>query len=247
MTGSKVLLPLRVPELGPYLGKVITGTGREPGGLPLDGIRYRLATRVIDAAGEARRLAQREERRAAVAVLGREMWLEAWEEAVKSVGNLLADRAAARIEREARVVRMPRRLRRRWLPGSDDRRALTARLGAAGAVLVRAVDAIEGAAANAVRATALERARMDAWREALCSAARRLDEAWLRLEEAIVEETARWEARGRQVAIWRKPLWPVVAAGIPALALAVWLGLILGGYAAAPTWLSDLWTWAGGR
>lgn len=241
MTGSKLLLPLRIPELGPHLGKVITGTGREPGGLSLDGIRYRLATRVIDAAGEARRLAQRDERRAAVAALGRELWIEAWEEAVKSVGALLADRATEWIEQEARVVRMPRRLRRRRLPTADDRRALTARLGAAGAVMVRAVEAIETTAVNAVQATALERGEMDAWRDALCAAARRLDEAWLRLEEAVVEESARWEHRALLVTSWRKPLWPVVVVGIPALAAAAWLGLIFGGYLAAPAWLSDLW------
>jgi hypothetical protein len=241
MSGSRLLLPLRIPELGPHLGKVITGTGREPGGLSLDGIRYRLATRVIDAAGEARRLAQHDERRAAVAALGRELWLEAWEEAVKSVGALLADRAADRIEEEARVVRMPRRLRRRRVPTADDRRALTARLGAAGAILVGAVEVIATTAANAVQATALERGEMDAWRDALCSAARRLDEAWLRLEEAVVEETARWEYQVRLVATWRKPLWPVVAVGVPALALAVWLGLVFGGYVGDPAWLSDLW------
>lgn len=246
MTGSKLLLPVRVPELGSYLGKVITGTGRDPGGLELDGVRYRLATRVIDAAGESRRLAARDERRAATAALNREVWLEAWEEAVTAIADRFADRMATRIEEEAAVVRMPRRRRRRVLPSDDDRRAIAARLGAAGASLVPALDTLETTAEAAVHATALERAEMDAWRDALRTAARRLDEAWLALEEAIDEERARWQSRVEQVAQWRKPLWPVAVVGAVALAAAVWLGLVLGGYVQPPNWFVTAWQWVFG-
>lgn len=241
MTGSKLLLPVRVPELGSYLGKVITGTGRDAGGLVLDGIRYRLATRVIDAAGESRRLAARDERHAAVAALSRAVWLEAWEEAVTTAADVLADSLADRITEEADVVRMPRRVRRRVLPDDDDRQSIAARLGVAGASLVPALDALETAAEAAVGATALERAAMDAWRDALRTAARRLDEAWIALEAAIDTECARWESRIRGVARWRKSLWPVVLTAAAALAAAVWLGLVLGGYVRAPDWFARVW------
>ncbi len=241
MTSPKLLLPLRIPELGPSMGKVVAGTGRDPGGLRLDAFRYRLATRLFEHAGEARRLAAREERQAAVAAIGRVAWQEAWEEAVAGVADLVADRIATSVSEAARAVGLPRRRLRRVGLGEADRHALAARLGSAGAALVSALDAVEARAGAAIAATALERDAVEAWQEALTTAARRLDAAWLAVEDAVEEEIARWDAVAAEIASWRKPLWPVFVVGVLALSAAVWLGLVFGGYVEAPPAFADAW------
>ena len=101
MTSPKLLLPLRVPELGPSLGKLVTGSGRDPGSLGLDAIRFQLVTRMIESAGEARRLAGSEERSAAIFALSPVFWLTAWEETVNAVAGALTDRVSSRINQEA--------------------------------------------------------------------------------------------------------------------------------------------------
>lgn len=241
MTGSKLLLPLRIPELGPFLGKLITGTGRTPGNVRLDDIRTRLVTRIIEAAGEARRLSANEERGPAVAALGREAWLAAWDEAVGALAALLVARYDAQLAAEARAVRMPRRLRRRVALDDGERRSVTARLGSSGAILIQALDAVERRGAAALAATALQRGDLTAWQESLKTAARRLEAAWLALEDAVEAEAARWSEVADRVAQWRKPLWPVWVLGVLGLVLAAWVGLMYGGYLPAPEWLVELW------
>jgi hypothetical protein len=247
MSAATTLLPLRVPELGPYLGKVVSGTGRTPGGIRLDAVRLRLATRLFASAGEARRLAARDERKAAVAAIGRSVWLEAWEDAVAGTATLLAERVAVQLEAECRAARLPRRYRRRLLPGSDDRRALAARIGSAGAVLVPAADEIERCAGAAVEATGLTPGNVATWQDALRAAGRRLEAAWLGLEDAVEREAARWQLVADEVARWKRPLWPVMAVGAAVTAAAAWLGLVLGGYVPAPAWLTAVWTGVTGR
>lgn len=241
MSPAANLLPLRVPELGPYLGKVVSGTNRAPGGVRLDAVRLRLATKVFQRAGEARRLASRESRDAAVAAIGRTAWLEAWEEAVSGAATVLADRITERLDAEARAARIPARRRRRMLPGPEERRALRARVGSAGAVLVAALDDVERHGAAAIGATGLDPGTVGAWQESLCTAGRRLEAAWLALEDAIDREADRWRGVADAVARWRRPLWPVLSAGVVAVVLAAWLGLVLGGFLESPAWLTELW------
>ena len=241
MTPAPTLLPLRVPELGPYLGKVVSGTNRTPGGIRLDEVRVRLATRIFQRAGEARRLASRDERGPAVAAIGRTAWLEAWEEAVSGAATLLADRVSMQLDAEARAARIPGRRRRRLLPGPEERRALSARIGSAGAVLVAALEDIERHGAAAVGATGLNPGTVGAWQESLRVAGRRLEAAWIALEDAVARESDQWREAADEVARWRRPLWPVVVAGAVAVALATWFGLVLGGFLEAPQWLVDAW------
>jgi hypothetical protein len=242
VSGTDALLPLRIPELGPYLGRIVSGTGRTPGGLRLDGIRLRLATRIFESAGEARRLASRENRTAAVLAIGRDAWLTAWEEAVGSTVGLLMERVRAQLDAEARAVGLPKRRRRRMLPDDDEARAAGARLGSAGTGLVQALDQLEHFAGPAVAATGLDRSAMAAWQHTLRLAGRRLEAAWLALEDEVAREAARWEQETNLVAAWRRPVSGVIAAGIAGTAVALWLGLIFGGYVAAPEWLAALWS-----
>lgn len=241
MTNPRLLIPLRVPEIGPSLGRLVTGTGRRPGGLALDAARVRLVTRLFDAAGEARRLAANGERDAALTALGRRVWLDAWEDAVGSVAALLVEQIAARLDRAAVAARMPPRRRRAHRLEEGESGAVTARLGSAGAGLVPVLDRLEAAAERLRGATALERDALTTWQEALLTAGRRLEAAWVMLEERADAELAHWDTVAAEIAGWRPSLWPVVAAAVPALAAAVWLGLILGGWLPAPAWLQAAW------
>lgn len=240
MTSPRLLIPLRVPELGPSLGKLVTGTGREPGGLPLTAIRYQLVTRMLETAGEARRLGANEERSAAIFAVSPVLWLTAWEETVQAVAGLLIERVTSEVNREADRVRMPQPLRARYLPGAGERRALAARLGSAGTGLVPVLDELERRGAEALSATALERDSIDGWHEALRMAGRRLEEAWLSLEDRVETEAGRWAPTIQQVRRWRRPLTPVLVVGGLLLVLAVWLGLTVGGFIPAPAALRPL-------
>jgi hypothetical protein len=241
VSGTDTLLPLRIPELGPYLGRIVSGTGRTPGGLHLDGIRLRLATRIFESAGEARRLASRENRTAAVQAIGRDAWLAAWEEAVGSTVALLMERVRAQLDAEARAVGLPKRRRRRMLPGNEEARAAGARLGSSGTGLVQALNQLEHLAGPAVAATGLDSGAMAAWQRALRLAGRRLEAAWLALEDEVTREAARWQQEANLVAAWRRPVFGVLVAGAAGTAVALWLGLIFGGYLAPPEWLAALW------
>jgi hypothetical protein len=242
VSGADTLLPLRIPELGPYLGRIVSGTGRTPGGLHLDAIRLRLATRIFESAGEARRLAARENRPAAVQAIGRDAWLAAWEEAVGSTVSLLMERARAQLDAEAHAIRLPRRRRKRLAPGADVARAAGARLGSAGTGLVEALDRLERCAGAAIAATGLDSGAMAAWQRALRLAGRRLEATWLALEDEVEREAARWQREADVVASWRRPVRGTVLLGALGAAVALWLGLILGGYLPAPGWLAELWS-----
>jgi hypothetical protein len=207
----------------------------------LDAVRVRLVSRMFERVGEAKRLAARAQRQEAMGAIGRAAWLEAWEEAVAGAADLLIARASRRIQAEAEAVRMPRRRRRRLDPSSADRRTVGARLGSAGAALVPALDAVERSGSAAIAATGTESAALRGWQEALTTAGRRLEAAWLALEQAIEVESVRWELVASDVARWRRSLWPVAAVGVVALAGATWFGLVLGGYVPSPTWLATLW------
>jgi hypothetical protein len=241
MSNPKLLLPLRVPELGPSLGKLVSGTERRVGWIPLDSFRYQLSTRIIDSAGEARQLAARDERASALEAVGRAAWQEAWDETVANIAVAFLDRIAKHLDAEAAAAGMSSRRRAKLAVADSERRALTARLGSAGASLIPALDALDRNAARAMKATGLEREALEAWQESLMLAARRLEAAWLSLEHAVEREGERWTAVADRVAGWRKPLWPVYAVGSVALGVALWLGLILGGYLDPPVWMARLW------
>ncbi len=241
MNSPKLLLPIRIPELGPSLGKLVSGTPRPVCWLPLDEIRYRLVTRIMESAGEARRLVANEERAAALASLGRATWQEAWEEAVTSVAELLLDEVSRHLNAEAESVRMSRRRRARLEVGAAERRALAARLSSSGTDLITAMDHLEECRAGALGATALERDEVAAWQDALKLAARRLEASWLALEHAVAVEEVRWRQAADDVASWRRPIWPILLVGVGVMSVALWLGLVFAGYVETPAWLQSIW------
>lgn len=241
MSNAQLLIPLRVPELGPSLGKLVTGTGREIAGFPLESHRHHLATRIIEMGGEARRLAANNQRTAALASLGRDAWLAAWEETVGPVAEGLVHHLTVHLEAEAAAVGMPSRLRRRVGIDDVESRAIAARLGSAGANLIPQLDDIERHAKPLVAAPSAERGALETWQQAQLAAARRLEEAWMALEEAIDQELTTWRAVADGVARWRRSLWPVYLVGGVAVAAATWGGLVWGGVVPVAPWMRDLW------
>lgn len=242
MTDSKMLLPLRVPELGPSLGKLLSVTTDTGGAIRLDAIRYRLGTRIIENGGEARRLAASGERSATIAAIGPEIWKQAWDEAVSSVTQLLVDRLDAHVEAEAVSVGMGRRRRARLLRYSmHEKRALSARLGSSGANLIPVLDQLDEHAKRALAATGLQPDAVRNWQNTLVLAARRLEAAWTGLESVAHNEVAERLKIGDQVAMWRRPIWPVLTVGVVVLPAGACFGLVVGGYLPAPDWLMRIW------
>ena len=245
MSAMKLLMPLRVPELAPSLGRIIVPRRLLDPWVPLDDIREELATRVLELGGEGRAAAAREsdgggpaDRARVLEVTGRRAWTAAWDHAVRRAGARVADALEAEITRTARQVRMPRRRQRRHMLSNAEKRAIVARLGTGGGTFVAALDELEAAAAKVADSSVLEKDAHAGWQDALRTVARRLEAAWLALEAEVEEERARWNPEIEAIAKWRPSLWPVIALWLPLGVVLVWLGLILGGYLPAPAWLA---------
>lgn len=235
----RIPMPLRVPELSSPLGRLIVPRRLSEPWIPLDDAREELATRVIELAGEGRRAAEREDREGVLAATSSTMWLAAWEQSVRAVAERAARALDDAITVAARRARMPRRRWRQRLLAPAERRAIAARLATGGEGFVAALRALDAAAAAVRQASVLDREAHAAWQDALRTAARRLEAAWLELEAAVAAERPRWEPEIADVAAWRPPLWPVFAIWLPAAALLIWFGLVLGGYVPAPPWLAQ--------
>jgi hypothetical protein len=230
---------LKVPELGPSLGKLIAGSGRETT-VSLDQVRHDLATTMMERAGEARRLAANEERSTAIFALSPVFWLTAWEETVNRVTFLVLTEIRDKITREARVAGIPKKMQATFFPPATEGRALTARLRSAGAGLVPALDELERRGADALAATSAGPEALERWYEALRIAARRLEAAWLGLEDRVTPELERWQPVVARVGRWKRPVLPELMLGGILLALALWLGLAFGGFVPAPHFLERL-------
>src|SRR5439155_536235 len=113
-----------------------------------------------------------------------------------------------------------------------------ARLTTGGEPFVAALDALDAVATRVRDATVLDKGAHGEWQEALRSAARRLEAAWLALEAVVAEEERRWSPELESLERWRPSLWPLLILWTPVAAALVWLGLALGGYVPAPTWLA---------
>ena len=234
----KIPMPLRVPELAPSLGRLLVPCRLAEPWVALDDIREELATRIIELGGEARGAAAPEQREHVLEALSRRAWLAAWERAVRRAAERVAEALDHAIAGAARRVRMPRRRWRRRLLSGGERRAIAARLGSGAERFVAALDALAAATDRARQASVLDKEAHVEWQEALRAAARRLEAAWLALEEELGAEARRWAPEIEAVAGWRPSLWPIFAVWAPLAAASIWLGLVLGGYLPAPPWLA---------
>jgi hypothetical protein len=230
-----------VPELGPSLGRLgdpAPGAGAGPLGARLDDIRLRLVTGVFELAGAGRGFAAAGDPEGAMASLNRVAWLALWEKAVAASAERVAATVNARFEESAAESRYPRGRLRAALLTPGDTRAIAARLGGGGGPFVAALDELEHAAHGASAHRGRERPAAAAWRSALSAAARRLEAAWLALEQAAAAEERRWQAEIERVRAWHLPRWPLWLLTASVLAGATYLGLVLGGYVPLPPQLA---------
>lgn len=235
-----------VPELGPSLGRLVDPPPASPGALrvTLDDIRLDLVSGVFDLAGAARSFAASGDPDGAAASLGRVAWLGCWEKAVETAAARIAGEANAGLLLAAEESRFPVRRLRKLLLSDDDTRAIGARLGSGGAPFVAALDQLEQAGRSGRRAGADE---AEPWQAALGTTARRLESAWLALEEAARVEQARWAGEIGRVRAWHRPTWPIWIVTALVVGGAGYLGLVLGGYLPVPAPLQGFtafwWAW----
>jgi hypothetical protein len=232
---------IEVPELGPSLGRLgePPAEGREgPLGARLDDIRIRLVTEVFELAGAGRSFAAAGDASLAIGSLNRGALLGLWEKAVAGAAERISGTVNGQLRSAAEVSHYPARRLQELLLTPDDTRAVAARLGSGGAGFVGALDALEQVSHTA--------AAPREWRDALTATARRLEAAWLALEESAEAEQRHWKVEVDRVRDWRRPTWPLWVLTLLALALATWLGLVFGGYVPAPAPLRGLaeWWWA---
>lgn len=238
MSGVPVAIqPPRVPELGPSLGRLVVPRRLADPWVPVDDVRESLATEVMTQAAAARRAAAAGDVAGAVRLVAPAAWQAAWERAVRQAAGRVAAAIDGRIEEAAWRVRMPRRRRRRLLLTGAERRAVAVRLALGGERLAAAFSAIDQAA-DRLAEDGIDAAAALQWQDALRLTARRLEAAWLALEDAVAGEHERWAPEWADIAAWRPSLWPVVILWLPAAAALIWLGLLLGGYLPAPSWLA---------
>ena len=227
-----------VPELGPALGRLgdppLTSNDRDDLGIVLDDIRLDLVTGIFDRAGAARSFAAAGDRHSAVASLGRVAWLDLWERAVAAAAQRLAEAVNARMRAAALESRLPDSKLDRILLSAEDARAVTSRLGSGGANFVSALDALEQTVPAAAASGARGRLGQEEWHKALAATARRLESSWLALTAAARREQERWSGEVEAIRAWRRPRWPLWLITVLLLAIATYLGLLLGGYVVVP-------------
>jgi hypothetical protein len=233
-----------VPELGPSLGRLVDPpllrSDRGSLDLILDDIRLDLVTGIFELAGAARSFAASGDRQGAISSLARVAWLGLWERAVAASAERLAELVNARLREAAIESRLPDRQLEGFHLKPDDVRAIASRLGSGGAGFVSALDALEQAAHGAAASGSRGRAGQEDWERALATTARRLESAWMALAAGARAEQDRWKAEIERARAWRRPtvvLW-LLSAGV--LAIATYLGLVLGGYLPVPPALRPL-------
>ena len=230
-----------VPELGPSLGRLVVPAGegaRGPLGARLNDIRLRLVSGVFELAGAARSFAAAGDTESAIGSLNRVALLALFEKAVGAAAERITATVNAQLESAAAESRFPASRVRRLALTADDTRAVAARLGSGGAGFVAALDALEQVA----RARPVPRE----WQEALLLAARRLESAWIALEEGAEREQRHWQTEVMRVRAWRRPRWPLWLVTALVLGAAAYLGLLVGGYLPVPAALEGFtaWWWA---
>jgi hypothetical protein len=231
-----------VPELGPSLGRLVDPPISAVGALrvTLEDVRLDLVTGLFDLAGAARSFVAAGDHAGAVSSLGRLEWLRLWERAVATTAARIAAEANAGLGRAAAEARFPLRRLRRLELTDEDTRAIGARLGSGGAPFVASLDALEQSGHTAGDARGRGTTGGQAWQAALAAAARRLESAWIALEQASRDEQERWAAEIAGVRGWRRPTWPVWVLTVVLAAAAAYIGLVLGGYLPVPEALEGL-------
>jgi hypothetical protein len=152
-------------------------------------------------------------------------WLDAWGGATRAATALVATEAERRLREAGLVSRCPKRMIAAMLPTREDREVIAARLSAAGTELEFAAES----SGDDLRRLSGE-----------------LERAWDRLTEAAGRELSSWDQRAVVIRSWRRPWSPLVLGSVAAALLALWAGLVLGGYLPVPSLLRPVaeWYWS---
>lgn len=235
MTASGTL-PLRVPELGPALGRLILPSGAPVSSPPaplthLASIRLELVTALFERGGAARDELERGNVAGAVQRLAPEGWRQLWDAAAARAAAVVRTRIDAELARAAGRSGFPLRRLQRLAVTDLEAESIELRLVACAAPLVGALEE-------------LARARTTGgWPETLVRAAQALEVSWLELESVAGAEEAAWRPEAARIAAWRRARWPrwVVAGSV--FAVALYAGLVLGGYLPVPQTLRPAAQW----
>jgi len=234
---------LVIPELGPALGRLVAPPPPAPGTpqhwIRLDDIRITLVTQLFELLADARRWAREGDRELAFATVNREAWEGVWARAVQEVAQRAGATISDRMIAAAKEVRLPARRTAGLALDPVEVRALAARLAYGSAPLQQALIALDQAA-HLARSDRAPAGAVAAWQDALTAAARRLEAAWLALEEALQKEWRSWESEVEDLRRWRRARWPLAVAGIALFTTALYIGLVLGGYLPVPGPLKGL-------
>ena len=233
----------RLPELGPWLGRLCANPSGAPARrVPLDDVRIGLATATLDVAGAARDFADGD-RAAAVSALRARDWRSAWSTAVTTAAErtraVLGDAFAA----AAAESRFPARRLKALQVTQAELGSITARLGAGGAAFEEQLARLDELAGPASAAGPGGEAAFAQWWTGVTDTARALDSAWQAVEDAAEQEVVRWQGEVARVRAWRRPRWLLWFVSAALLGVAIWIGLVLGGYAPVPGWLLPLAEW----
>jgi hypothetical protein len=234
----KLLMPLRVPELAPSLGRIIVPRRLLDPWVPLEDIREELATRVLELGGEGRAAAARE----AEGTVDRARVLEVRAARLgRCVGSCRAARGYARWGAGREITRAARKSACRAAASEPlaQQRGETRDRGAARhgrRTFVAALDELEAPRPRSPMPRCWRKTRTRPGRTR-CTVARRLEAAGSPSRRKS-RRTSSLESRDRRdrslasFAVARIVFW------LPFAAVLVWLGLIVGGYILAPAWLA---------
>ena len=220
---------MSIPELGPLLGNLTAPAGRDGAMAELDRVRLAMVGVLFERTAAARTLLKEGDEAGARGRIGAPAWIEIWEDAARRSAATLVRRMEHDLREAALVSRYPGKRLAAELPTPDERAVLAARLAAAGLGLEASAPGLEQPSAQ--------------WAPSLRRAAGELDQAWHRLMELAGAELAIWQAKARRVEQWRRPWWPLLVGLTAGLALAVWSGLVLGGYLPVPGVLRPVAEW----
>lgn len=234
---------LIIPELGPALGRLVAPPPQVPGvapaWVPLGDLRVGLVSQVFDHAGDARRWAREGDRELALTTLTHAALEQVWVRTVQAVAERVAEQVNLRLAAAAREARLPLRHARRLPLEASEVHAIAARLSQRDTgfreALVRLDQALPAARSDRAAPEAVV-----AWQESVLTLARRLEAAWLGLEEALAREGREWDAEVEDIRRWRRPAWPLLLVGSVLFGTALYAGLLLGGYLPVPDPLRPL-------
>jgi hypothetical protein len=237
MTAAGSSTQLVIPELGPSMGRLVAPPPPPPGTAPqwiaLEDLRLGLVNHLFELAGDARQWAREGERELALATLNREAWLSAWQRTVRAVAERAAATINERLLAAATEARLPARKARALPLDAEEVAALAARIDGGLPGLESALAAVEQAAHAARTGRAAPESGRE-WQRAIGTAARRIEAAWLAMEEALRREWHEWGIEVEEIRAWRRPLWPLVLIGAALFLVAGYVGLVLGGYLPVP-------------